>query len=139
MIGKEFLQFDTPMSETLHPELDDSPLLDSTRHSQFRSLVGCANWLVILGRFDIAYATNTFSRFGNKPRMGHLKGMIRVFGYLKRYSKGKILIDPNYPNHENHPTEQYDNWKEFYLEAEEDVPTGKDKPNYLGLPVRITA
>ena len=72
------------MSETLHPELDDSPLLDSTRHSQFRSLVGCANWLVILGRFDIVYATNTFSRFGNEPRMDHLKGMIRVFGYLKR-------------------------------------------------------
>ena len=139
MIGKEFPQFDTPMSETLHPELDDSPLLDSTRHSQFRSLVGCANWLVILGRFDIAYATNTFSRFGNEPRMGHLKGMIRVFGYLKRYSKGKILIDPNYPNHENHITEQYDNWKEFYPEAEEDVPTGKDKPDYLGPPVRITA
>ena len=53
MIGKEFPQFDTPMSDLLHPEIDDSPLLDETRHSQFRSLVGCANWLVILGRFDI--------------------------------------------------------------------------------------
>ena len=64
--------------------------------------------------------------------------MIKVFGYLKRYSKGKILIDPNYPNHDNHMTESYDNWKEFYPESKEDLTDGKDKPEYLGPPVRIT-
>ena len=64
--------------------------------------------------------------------------MIRVFGYLKRYSKGKILIDPNYPNHDNYVTESYDNWKEFYPEAKEDLPEGNDQPEYLGPPVRIT-
>ena len=93
--------------------------------------------MVILGRFDIAYTTNTFSRFGNAPRIGHLKGMIRVFRYLERYSKGKILIDPNYPNHDNHETESYENWKEFYPEAKKNVPDGKDKFKYLGPPVRI--
>lgn len=63
--------------------------------------------------------------------------MIRVFGYLKKYLKGKILINLNYPNHDNYITETYDNWKEFYLEAKEDVPTGKDKLKYLGPPVTI--
>ena len=76
MIGQEFPSYDTPMSETLHPEIDDSTLLCPVRHSQYRSLVGCANWLNTLGRFDISYATNTFSRFSNSPRIGHLKGMI---------------------------------------------------------------
>ena len=76
MIGREFPEFDSPMSESIHPEIDNTNILDPERHSHFRSLVGCANWLVILGRFDIAYAANTFSRF---PRIGHLKGMIRVF------------------------------------------------------------
>ena len=92
-----------------------------------------------MGRFDIAYTANTFSRFSNEPRLGHLKGMIRVFGYLKRYDKGKILIDPNYPNHELYESENYDNWKEFYPEAEEMLPDENDKIEYLGPPVRITA
>ena len=100
MIGQEFPTKETPMSETLHPETDDSELLCKVRHSHYRSLVGCANWLIILGRLDIAYATNTFSRFSNAPQIGHLKGMIRVFGYLKKYYKGKIMIDPNYPDHD---------------------------------------
>ena len=78
MIGKEFPEFDSPMSEILHPEIDDSNILDPERHLHFRSLVGCANWLVILGRFDIAYSANTFSRFSNDPRVGHLKRMILV-------------------------------------------------------------
>lgn len=48
MIGKEFSKFDTPMSKTSHPELDDSLLLNPIDHSKFRSIVGCANWLVTL-------------------------------------------------------------------------------------------
>ena len=78
MVGQQFGRYDTPMSEALHPEIDDTPFLDPIKHSQYRSLVGCANWLATLGRFDIAYATNTFSRFGMQPREGHMKGIIRV-------------------------------------------------------------
>ena len=63
MVEKEFAEQKTPMSKTLHPEIDDFPIPNPTRHSQFRSLVGCANWLVTLGRFDVAYTINTFSRF----------------------------------------------------------------------------
>ena len=57
--------------------------------------------------------------------------MISFFGYLKRYIKGNIVIDPNYPNHEVHETEKYDNWKEFYPEAEEILPDKNDKLEYL--------
>ena len=81
---KSFPLYNSPMAEGVHPELDDSPLLNVEEHSKFRSLVGCANWLVTLGRFDIAYAVNAYSRFSQAPRKGHLDGMIRVFGYLKK-------------------------------------------------------
>ena len=118
MVNQTFGNFNSPMSESLHPELDDTPFLGEIKHSQYRSLVGCANWLVTLGRFDIAYATNSFSRFSMQPREGHMKGIIRVFGYLGKSFKAKILIDPNYPNHENHSTTEFDNWKEFYPQAE---------------------
>ena len=35
MMGKQFSTYNTPMAESAHPELDDSPLLDTTDHSKF--------------------------------------------------------------------------------------------------------
>ena len=84
-------------------------MLDATDHSKFRSLIGCANWLVTLGRFDIAYSVNAYSRFSMQPRQGHLNGIIRVFGYLKKFNKGRIMIDPSYPDHSMFETKEYDN------------------------------
>ena len=42
-----------------HPELDDSPLLDAKGVKIYQMLIGCAQWAVTLGRYDIQYATNT--------------------------------------------------------------------------------
>ena len=40
MVGQMFGKFDSPMSESLYPKLDDTPILGEIRHSQYRSLVG---------------------------------------------------------------------------------------------------
>ena len=101
-------------------------------------MVGSANWLITLGRFDIAYSVNTFSRHSMQPRQGHLIGMIRVFGYLNKFWKGRILVDPNYPKHSVYPTPECDNWKEFYPDAEEHVPDPSETPKPRGPVVRLT-
>ena len=95
MIEKEFAVFNTPMSESLHPELDDTPLLNPVRHSQYRSLVGIANWLVTLGRFNIAYATNTFSRFSMQPRLWKYieSHILRLLQYLNSYVASGVCIE----------------------------------------------
>ena len=126
------------MAEASHPETDDSPILNSKDHSKFRSWIGCANWLVMLGRFDIAFAVNSYSRFSMAPRQGHLDGMIRVFGYLKKFDKGTIIIDPKYPDHSQFDTADYDQWKEFYPDAEEMIPDANERPSPLGPKLRIT-
>ena len=95
MLSRIFPTYKNPMSEVTHPELDESPLLNMADHAKFRSIVGCANWLITLGRFDIAYGTNQYSWFAHAPCQGHLNGMIHVFGYLKQFNKGKMMIDPN--------------------------------------------
>ena len=87
MVGKEFAEQKTHMSETLHPEIDNSSILNPIRHSQFRSLVGCANLLVTLGRFDIVYAVNTFSRFPIQSREGHFKVMKTYLDILRNSGK----------------------------------------------------
>ena len=59
-------------------------------------------------------------------RQNHLEAIIRVLGYLKRYDKGAIIIDPKYPDHSQFNVEEYDQWKEFYLDAEEMIPDSSE-------------
>ena len=54
------------------------PLFNAERYSQYRSLVGSANWLVTLGRFDVTYGTNMLRRLSMQPREGHMRAIITV-------------------------------------------------------------
>jgi hypothetical protein len=68
-----------PMSEMYHLEMDDSPLHDDLHSSKYRALNGSANWIITLGRFDIAYATSALARYSMAPREGHFKAMQKIF------------------------------------------------------------
>ena len=127
------------MHDALHPKLDDSLLLGPADHSKCGSLIGCANWIITSGRFDIAYAVNLLSRFSQALSNGHLDAMKRVFGYLKKFNEGAIIIDPKYPDHQQFNIEKCDQWKEFYPDAEEDVPPPSMIPEPEGKKIRITA
>ena len=53
----------------------------------------CAlQWVVSLGRFDIAVAVMTMSRFRTEPRQGHLDRLKRFYGYLKEYHSGAVRV-----------------------------------------------
>jgi hypothetical protein len=55
--GKELKPIKTPMSEGYHPEMDDTPLFTVEDSAKYRSIIGCFIWIIVSGRFDIAYAT----------------------------------------------------------------------------------
>jgi hypothetical protein len=55
------------MSEGYHPEIDDSPQCTEDDSAKYRSIIGCCIWIIVLGRFDIAYATSAMSRFNILP------------------------------------------------------------------------
>ena len=69
--------------------MDETHLLPPEQISLYQSLLGSANWIITLGRFDMNYAVNTLSRYSMAPREGHFKAMCRVFGYLTRSLKEK--------------------------------------------------
>ena len=136
LFNMTFKSIKTPMDSDYHPELDDSPFLSQLDASKFRSIIGSINWIITLGRFDVQFATMSLSRFSMAPREGHLKAAQRILTYLKTFSKGRIIMDNSYPDHSKYPTEEHGNWKEFYPDAEEDVP--HDSLNPKGKPVRMT-
>ena len=88
-----FPKFSTPMDSEFNHELDESPLCDANGISKYRSLIGSANWCIILGCFNINYAVITFTCYLCAPQEGHVTAMHRVFGYLKSMISGKMLIN----------------------------------------------
>ena len=61
-----------PLEGGDHPELDTSEHCDERQTKQFQTLIGQLQWLISLGRFDIAVHVMSLSRFRAQPRKGHL-------------------------------------------------------------------
>ncbi len=91
------------MEENTHPELDESPFLNEDLSSIYRGITGSLNWLLTLGRFDIAYATSTLARFNMQPREGHLISARRILGYLKKFGHGKMVFGTGYIDRQKQP------------------------------------
>jgi hypothetical protein len=60
LFGKEFKPIKTSMSERYryHPEIDDSPQFTEDDYDKYRSIIGGCIWIIVIGRFDMEYATS---------------------------------------------------------------------------------
>jgi hypothetical protein len=124
------------MSEGYHHEIDDIPMCTEEYSANYRSIIGCCIWIIVLGRFDISFATSTVSRLNISPREEHLKVAKRILAHLKIFLKGRIIVDKAYPNHFTYPSEDHPNWKDFYPDAEEEIPN--DLPKSKGSKTQMT-
>ena len=129
--------YGSPMDPKYHPELDETPHLNEDLHARYQMMVGCMNWLVTLGRWDIYYATQTMARYSQAPREGHMQAMQRIYGYLAHFSKRQVVYDTRMPKHQDEKVTKYDGWKEMYPDATEEMPPGMPIPK--GNSVRISA
>jgi hypothetical protein len=87
------------MSERYYPDIDDSTLCTEDDSAKYRSIIVCCILIIVLGRFDIAYATFAMSRFNMLPREGHLIVVKRILPYLKTIPKKRVIIETSYPDH----------------------------------------
>jgi hypothetical protein len=118
-----------PLPERIQPELDDTDELDDKGRSVYQSLIGCLQWVVTLGRFDIACAVMTMSRFRVAPRKGHLDLLGNVFGYLRKYPDGAIRFHTDTPSHEDRFTPCTVSWeRSVYGEPFEEIPDDTPVP-----------
>ena len=77
-----------------HPELDDYPLLNEKYHKEFQHIIGVCQWLIVAGRFDLAYDVSSLSRLSAEPQVGHTELARILFGYLKKYPERGYAINP---------------------------------------------
>ena len=126
--GGPFHKAKSPMMDSYHSELDDTPILNEINASKYRALIGSANWVVTLGRFDVAYATSNLARYSIQPREGHLIALKRVFGYLRTFPSGETLVNTRKMDHSEYKSELPPAWTEFYPDAGEVIPTNAPEP-----------
>ena len=137
MFGSKPKEYNTPMEEKDHPEIDNSELLDATGIKQYQSLIGALQWLVTLGRFDIQLTVASMSSYRVAPRIGHLNRLKRVYGYLKRNSHGAIRFRVKIPDHESVAIPIQHDWgPTIYGDVIEELPP--DMPTPKGKAMRLT-
>jgi hypothetical protein len=114
--------YGAPMVTNDHPEIDETDLLEPEHIKIYQMLIGCAQWVIPIGRFNIQYSTNTLARFSTCPRgIGHLKIIVHVFGYLKHHMKHRIEFNNDPPDYSGLNFLDHD-WSTNYHGAQEDIP-----------------
>jgi hypothetical protein len=95
MFGGPIKESKFPMIEGLHPESDTSQMLSDEMATQYHAIIGSLNWVVLLGRFDVMYATKTLARFFNDSSTWSSGGYQKDSWILKKHSEHRILLNPN--------------------------------------------
>ena len=125
-----------PLEGGDHPELDTSELCDEHQTKQFQTLIGQLQWLISLGRFDIAVHVMSLSRFRAQPRKGHLDRAKRIVGYLLFLPDGAIRFRTGELDFSSLRDQEYDWTRTVYSGACEQIP--HDIPKPLGKHVQTT-
>ncbi|KAL7455007.1 hypothetical protein ACHAWC_006593 [Mediolabrus comicus] len=135
LFGEKPRKATSPLVKGDHPELDTSELLDDDGTRIYQSMIGAAQWIIQLGRFDIAVHVMTLSSFRAQPRVGHLERMKRVYGYLFKMKGGAIRIRTEMPDLSDLQFEDHDWSQSPYAGTTEETPD--NLPKALGKPVLL--
>jgi len=129
LIGdKPRLTYYSPLEHGDHPELDTSDELGPSDIRIFQTLIGVLQWTVSLGRWDIAAAVMTMSKFRAAPRQGHLDRVKRIFGYLLKMKEACIRFRTDKPDLSAETVPSFDWAKSIYGEVHEEIPEDRPKP-----------
>ena len=128
---------DTPLKALYHPELDMSPELDATNSAYYQSLIGVLRWIVELGCVNVCLEVSMMSSHITLPRQGHLKALLQIFAYLKKYHNTEMVYNPSQPEIDKAAFERKD-WtlSEFgHLQGREELLPKIPEPHGIGLTV----
>ena len=128
--------YSLPMEKADHPELNDTEELGPEDMKKYQSLIGTLQWAVSIGRFNIATAVMTMSKFRSAPKSGHLSRVRRIVGYLTKMKHGVVRFRVGKPDLSSLDDIEYGWERTIYRKVSEIIPPDCPKP--LGDPVVMT-
>ncbi len=126
----------SPLEKGDHPEMDTSDFCNDEDVSKYQSLIGSLQWLISLGRFDVATAVMSLSSFRAAPRVGHLERAKRICCYAISMKHAALRFRVNEPDLSDIPIPEHDWAFSVYGNVKEEIP--KDAPEPLGNYVQLT-
>lgn len=115
-------EYQSPLEPNDNPELDTSELLQDDDIKLFQSLIGQAQWVIQVGRFDINVHVMSLSSFRMAPRQGHLDRIKRIYGYCWKFKDAAIRIRTGMPDFSDLEYAKVDWSKTPYAGAKEETP-----------------
>ena len=134
LFGEPPIPRKSPMDANAHPELDTTEFCEEEEKMIYQSLIGAVQWVISLGRFDIAVHVMTLGSFRCAPRTGHLEAVKRLYGYLTQMDQGTIRYRTEMPDLSDMEFEEYDWSRTPYAGAKEEYPS--NLPAARGKPVQ---
>ena len=126
--GEKIKEYASALDKGDHPELDASPLLNEEGIAKYQSMIGALQWLITLGRFDVATATMTMSKFRPAPREGHLNRVKRIYGYVQRFKDAAVRIRTGEPDYQGMSMPEHDWMYSVYGNVKEEEPAFMPEP-----------
>jgi hypothetical protein len=118
----------SPLEKRDHPEQDSSELCNDEQISQYQSMIGSLQWIVTIGRLDVHTAKMTMSVFCIAPRIGQLKRLRRIYGYLSKMRFTSIQVRTEEPDYSDTSDSEY-NWAyTVYSRVKEILPQNAPEP-----------
>ena len=72
------------------------PLCTEEDSAKYSSMIGCCEWIIVLGRFYTACATSAMSEYTMLLREGHLKVVKSILAYLKTFPYERVIVVTKY-------------------------------------------
>jgi hypothetical protein len=91
-------------------------------------MIGSLQWIVTIGRFDVHTAVMTMSGFRIAPRIGHLKRLQLIYGYLSKMRFASIRVRTEEPDFSDVPDPGYDWTYSMYGKVKEPLPKAAPEP-----------
>ena len=93
-------------------------------------------WIVELGRVDIATEVSLLASHVALPIMGDLQTVFHIYAYLRKRHNSRLALDPSYPEIDMRVFHQAD-WTDFYGDVKEAIPDNAPEPR--GKPIILRA
>ena len=118
-------------------ELDTSTLCDPEEASCFQSIFGVMRWMIEIGRVDITIEVSLILSFLAIPRVGHLKVVINIIGYLRLHHNSRLFLDLTYPVLDHSSFNDGAAWAEFCGDATKAIPLNMHAPRGKDIDIRL--
>ena len=111
-------RINTPTDPKDHPKLNRIMFVNDAVK---KTILGMVQWASTIGRMDIQVAVMIMRRFRMQPRIGHLKRVERIFGFLRNFKACSIKLRTDQASYGKFKNTVVADWKYIYGDAKEEL------------------